>query len=129
MCRRRREVRDVVKSTMREIEVRDNSAVKELAVKFDDLDRECCHLSGAEFGAIIAKVGPRDMEDIRFVHVQVVNVALPQRLPSQISRSKHCLAASSGTKTLRPTGWLPCAGRLVPDVRFGPHVGGGGVGC
>ncbi|TYB81063.1 histidinol dehydrogenase [Maritimibacter fusiformis] len=72
-------VRDVVAATLADIEARGDAAVRELAVKFDDYDRDSYRLSEAEIEAIVAKVSPRDMADIRFAQEQVVNFARAQR--------------------------------------------------
>ena len=72
-------VRDVVASTLADIEARGDAAVHELAVKFDGYDRPSYRLSDDEIAAIIAKVSERDMADIRFAQEQVVNFAKAQR--------------------------------------------------
>ncbi len=73
------QVRAVVEATLADIEARGDVAVHELAIKFDRFDRPSYRLSAEEIEAIIAKVNPRDMEDIRFAHEQVVNFARAQR--------------------------------------------------
>lgn len=72
-------VRAVVAATLKDIEARSDAAVHELAVKFDNYDRESYRLSEAEISSIISKVGPRDMEDIKFAQAQVVGFAKAQR--------------------------------------------------
>ncbi len=72
-------VRAVVEATLADIEARGDAAVHELAVKFDGYDRESYRLSDDEIAAIITKVSPRDMEDIKFAQAQVVNFAKAQR--------------------------------------------------
>jgi len=69
----------VVSATLKDIETRGDSAVHELAVKFDDYDRESYRLSDTEIQAIIAKVSPRDMDDIKFAQKQVRSFAQAQR--------------------------------------------------
>lgn len=69
----------VVAETLADIEARGDAAVHELAVKFDKYDRPSYRLSTAEIDALIAKVSPRDLDDIRFAHEQVVNFAKAQR--------------------------------------------------
>ncbi len=69
----------VVAATLKEIEARGDAAVHDLAVKFDGYDRQSYRLSAAEIEAIVAKVAPRDMEDIRFAQQQVRNFAQAQR--------------------------------------------------
>jgi sulfopropanediol 3-dehydrogenase len=72
-------VRAVVAATLKDIEARSDAAVHELAVKFDNYDRESYRLSEAEISSIISKVGSRDMEDIKFAQAQVVGFAQAQR--------------------------------------------------
>lgn len=72
-------VRAVVAATLKDIEARSDAAVHELAVKFDNYDRESYRLSEAEISSIISKLDPRDMEDIKFAQAQVVGFAKAQR--------------------------------------------------
>ena len=69
----------VVEATLRDIEERGDVAVRELANKFDKYDRENYRLSEPEIHAIIAKVSPKDMADIKFAQAQVRNFAQAQR--------------------------------------------------
>ena len=71
--------RAVVEDTLKRIETRGDAAVRELAVKFDGCARDTYRLRPEEIDAIIARVDPRDMADIRFAHDQVVNFARAQR--------------------------------------------------
>ncbi|MDB4170010.1 histidinol dehydrogenase [Planktomarina sp.] len=70
---------DVVAATLKAIEMRGDIAVRELANKFDSYDRDSYRLSQGEIDALIAKVSPRDLEDIKFAQAQVVNFAQAQR--------------------------------------------------
>ncbi len=69
----------VVAATLKDIEARGDSAVHDLAVKFDNYDRPTYRLSDEEIAEIIAKVLPRDMEDLKFAQAQVRNFAQAQR--------------------------------------------------
>ncbi|CAM3979413.1 histidinol dehydrogenase [Phaeobacter inhibens] len=69
----------VVASTLKDIEARGDAAVRELACKFDNYDRDSYRLSEAEIEAIIAKVSPREMADIQFAQDQVTKFAQAQR--------------------------------------------------
>ncbi|MCP5001557.1 MAG: histidinol dehydrogenase [Hyphomicrobiales bacterium] len=69
----------VVAATLKDIELRGDAAVHDLAVKFDNYDRPSYRLTKDEIQAIIAKVSPRDMEDIKFAQQQVRNFAQAQR--------------------------------------------------
>lgn len=68
-----------VAATLADIEARGDQAVHELAIKFDNYDRETYRLTPDEIHAIIAKVSARDMEDIKFAQDQVRNFAQAQR--------------------------------------------------
>ncbi len=72
-------VASAVATTLADIEARGDAAVRELANKFDGYDRESYRLTPQEIDSIIAKVAPRDMEDIKFAQEQVVNFARAQR--------------------------------------------------
>ena len=69
----------VVAATLKDIEGRGDVAVRELANKFDGYDRDSYRLGQDEIDALIAKVSPRDLEDIKFTQAQVVNFAQAQR--------------------------------------------------
>ena len=69
----------VVTATLKDIERRGDVAVRELANKFDGYDRGSYRLGQDEIDALIAKVSPRDLEDIKFAQAQVVNFAQAQR--------------------------------------------------
>ncbi len=69
----------VVAATLKDIEARGDAAVRDLAVKFDGYARESYRLSAEEIDAIIAKVSPQDLEDIKFAQEQVKNFARAQR--------------------------------------------------
>lgn len=68
-----------VSATLKDIEARGDAAVHELAVKFDNFDRPSYRLSQDEIDALMAKVSPRDMEDIKFAQKQVTKFAQSQR--------------------------------------------------
>ncbi len=69
----------VVAATLKDIEERGDAAVHDLAVKFDNYDRETYRLSEAEIETIIAKVTDGEMADIMFAQEQVRNFAQAQR--------------------------------------------------
>ena len=64
-------VRVVVEDALADIEARGDAAIRDLADKFDDYTPESYRLSQREIDELIAKVSPRDMEDIRFAQAQV----------------------------------------------------------
>ncbi|KLN59874.1 histidinol dehydrogenase [Kiloniella spongiae] len=69
----------IVATTLKDIEARGDKAVHELSVKFDNYDRQTYRLSQDEIDNLIAKVSPRDLEDIKFAQEQVVKFAQAQR--------------------------------------------------
>ena len=69
----------IVSGTLKDIEQRGDAAVRDLAKKFDNYDRESYRLSDDDIAAIIAKVSVEDMADIQFAQEQVRNFAQAQR--------------------------------------------------
>ncbi|MCK8482440.1 histidinol dehydrogenase [Aliiroseovarius sp. S2029] len=69
----------VVAATLKDIETRGDAAVRALAVKFDGYDRDSYRLTLDEIDALIAKVSPRELDDIKFAQAQVTNFAQAQR--------------------------------------------------
>ena len=76
-------VRAVVEDALADIEARGDAAIRDLADKFDDYTPESYRLSQREIDELIAKVSPRDMEDICFAQAQVRNFAEIQRASMQ----------------------------------------------
>jgi len=68
-----------VEATLKDIEARGDVAVRELANKFDSYDRDTYRLSDSEIEAIVAKVTPQEMADLKFAQEQVRNFAQAQR--------------------------------------------------
>lgn len=71
--------RAIVEAGLKEIETKGDAAVRDMSVKFDNYDRESYLLSQAEIEALIAKVTPREMADIKFAQEQVRVFAQHQR--------------------------------------------------
>jgi sulfopropanediol 3-dehydrogenase len=72
-------VRATVEATLADIEARGDAALRDLSAKFDDYAPDSFRLSPAEIDALIARVPPRDLEDIKFAQAQVRNFAQAQR--------------------------------------------------
>ncbi|MHA1554791.1 MAG: histidinol dehydrogenase [Alphaproteobacteria bacterium] len=72
-------VRGVVESALADIESRGDAAVRGFSQKFDKYDPPSFRLSPAEIEALMARVAPRDMEDIRFAQTQIRGFAEAQR--------------------------------------------------
>lgn len=69
----------VVEATLADIEKRGDAAVRALSEEFDNYSPGSFRLSESEVEALMAKVSPRDMEDIKFAQAQVRNFAQAQR--------------------------------------------------
>jgi len=101
-----REVRDTVENLLADIEARGDAAVRELAIRFDKMDREDYRLSDAEIQACINQLSDRDLKDIEFAQTQVRNFAQHQRnsmidvevetLPGVILGHKHIPVNAAG---------------------------------
>ncbi|WP_424971627.1 histidinol dehydrogenase [Dinoroseobacter sp. S76] len=72
-------VRQVVESTLADIESRGDVAIRELSQKFDGYAPERFRLNASEIEAAMQKVSTRDMEDIRFAQDQIRAFAEAQR--------------------------------------------------
>jgi len=72
-------VRATVEAALKDVEARGDAALREMAEKFDGYCPESYRLTDAEIQALIAKVDPRDLDDIRFAQEQVRNFAQAQR--------------------------------------------------
>ncbi len=72
-------VRAVVEETLADIAARGDGAVRDLSAKFDRYSPESFRLTPSEIEAAMAKVAPRDMEDIRFAQAQIRTFAQAQR--------------------------------------------------
>ncbi|MEH6774395.1 MAG: histidinol dehydrogenase [Cereibacter changlensis] len=77
------EVRGSVERALAEIEARGDAAVREMAARFDNYTPDSFRLSEDEIQALIARVAPRDLEDIRFAQAQVRRFAEAQRASMQ----------------------------------------------
>ena len=73
------EVRSTVENILKDIEARGDTAVRELSEKFDKYSPPSFKLSPGDIEALMNKVAPRDMEDIKFAQAQVRNFARAQR--------------------------------------------------
>ncbi|WP_276122439.1 histidinol dehydrogenase [Pararhizobium qamdonense] len=73
------EVRSTVENILKDIEARGDMAVRELSEKFDKYSPPSFKLSPGDIEALMNKVAPRDMEDIKFAQAQVRNFAQAQR--------------------------------------------------
>jgi sulfopropanediol 3-dehydrogenase len=74
-----RQVRETVETILADIEARGDAAVRELAIKFDKMERDSYRLSAAEIDACYSQLTKRDIADIEFAQTQVRNFAQHQR--------------------------------------------------
>lgn len=72
-------VRASVEAILADIETRGDAAVRDLSEKFDKYSPPAFRLTDSEVEALMSRVAPRDMEDIRFAQAQVRNFAQVQR--------------------------------------------------
>jgi len=72
-------VKTTVEGILADIGTRGDAAVRELSAKFDKYTPKAFRLTEADIEAAIAKVSPRDLDDIRFAQAQVRNFAEKQR--------------------------------------------------
>ena len=101
-----RKVRDIVESTLADIEARGDAAVRDLSNKFDGWDREDYRLSQAEIDACVDALTPQERHDIEFAQTQVRNFARIQReslhdvevetLPGVVLGHKHLPVNAAG---------------------------------
>ncbi len=71
--------RTVVEATLADIEVRGDTAVRALSEKFDGYSPASFKLSASEIGALMAKVSPQEMADLKFAQENVRKFAQAQR--------------------------------------------------
>ncbi|MDB6048259.1 MAG: histidinol dehydrogenase, partial [Pseudomonas sp.] len=74
-----RQVRDTVEAILADIEARGDAAVRDLAVKFDKMERDSYRLTTPEIEACYSQLTKRDIADIEFAQTQVRNFAQHQR--------------------------------------------------
>lgn len=72
-------VRASVEAILKDIETRGDTAVRELAQKFDGYTAPSFRLSASEIEAAMQKVSARDMDDIKFAQTQIRRFAEAQR--------------------------------------------------
>lgn len=76
-------VRERVAEILADIEARGDAAVRDLSAEFDNFSPPAFRLTDDEIAALVAKVAPRDLEDIRFAQAQVRRFAEAQRASMQ----------------------------------------------
>ena len=105
-------IRSTVEAIIAEIEKRGDAAVRELSERFDKWSPPSFRLSAAEIEALVAKVSPQTIDDIKFAQTQIRRFAEIQRA------SMHDVEAET----------LPgvvLGHRHIPVDRVGCYVPGG----
>src|SRR5882757_1161812 len=74
-----RKVREVVESTLADIEHRGDAAVRDLSIKFDRWDRDDFRLTAQEIQCCLDQLSERALRDIEFAQTQIRNFARAQR--------------------------------------------------
>jgi len=74
-----RKVRDIVETSLADIEKRGDAAVRDMSVKFDGWNRDDYRLSQSEIDAAVDSLTPQERKDIEFAQAQVRNFAQIQR--------------------------------------------------
>ena len=72
-------VRTTVESVIADVERRGDAAVREYSERFDQWSPPSFRLSPAEIEGCMARMSPRDVEDIKFAQTQIRNFAQIQR--------------------------------------------------
>lgn len=73
------QIRETVELILVDIEQRGNKAIRELAIKFDNYDRQDYRLSDAEINSCMRQLSRQDIADIEFAQQQVFNFARQQK--------------------------------------------------
>ena len=100
------EVRATVERLIADVARRGNAAVRDLAIRFDKLDRPDYRLTSQEVAACVDKLSPGELADIKFAQAQVRNFAVKQKgclhdlevetLPGVVLGHKNIPVASVG---------------------------------
>ncbi len=72
-------VREIVEGLLADIEMRGDTAVREMSIKFDKWDRSDFRLTDKEIKDCLSQLSQRNLDDIRFAQEQVRNFAQHQR--------------------------------------------------
>ncbi len=105
--------REIVRGLLADIRERGESAVNEMARKFDNWERDFI-LSREEIDTLIEKVPQQAKDDIRFAHEQVYGFAVKQRESMQEFETEISPGVTLGQRLIP----CQCAGCYVPGGRF-----------
>ena len=73
------QTRQIVEATLKDIEARGDTAVRELSEKFDGYTPDAFRLTQAQIDDLISQLSERELEDIKFAQAQVRTFAQAQR--------------------------------------------------
>lgn len=104
--------RSLVETALDDIRRRGDTAVREMSIKFDGLDREDYRLSADEIEACVATLSQRELDDIRFAQAQVRTFA------------EHQLASMSAVEVETLPG-IVLGHKHIPIEAVGCYVPGG----
>jgi sulfopropanediol 3-dehydrogenase len=107
-------VRRTVESILDEVKLRGDAAVRELSAKFDNWSPESFRLSETDIDAIVAKVAPGTIDDIRFAQDQIRNFAEHQRASIRDIEVETLPGVKLGHRTI-PVDSVGC---YVPGGRY-----------
>ena len=107
-------VRSTVEGLLADIEARGDAAIRDLAIRFDKLDRADYRLSQKEIDECFAQLEKRDIADIEFAQQQVENFARHQRAAIQDIEVETLPGVILGHKNI-PVG---AAGCYVPGGKY-----------
>ena len=105
--------REIVRGLLADIRERGESAVNEMARKFDNWERDFI-LSREEIDTLIDSVPQQAKDDIRFAHEQVYGFAVKQRESMQEFETEISPGVTLGQRLIP----CQCAGCYVPGGRF-----------
>lgn len=107
-------VRSTVEGILKDIEARGDEAVRELSTAFDKFSPPSFRLSEGEIEALMNRVAPRDMEDLKFAQAQVRKFAQAQRDSMQDIEVETLPGVFLGHKNLP----VQSVGCYVPGGKF-----------
>src|ERR1700687_1916332 len=127
--------RSAVEAIIADIRARGDAAVRELSERFDKLSPPSFRLSEDEIRALVAKVSPRTIDDIKFAQQQIRNFAEIQRasmkdvevetLPGVILGHRHIPVGRVGCYV--PGGRYPMVASAHMSIVTARVAGGGHI--
>jgi histidinol dehydrogenase len=94
-------IRSIVESIIANVAKRGDAAVREMSERFDKWSPPSFRLSEDEIAALLDKVAPQTIEDIKFAQTQIRISPRSRGARCAMSRSRHCRGSYSGTGTSR----------------------------